>query len=132
MRSSCGTWPAGRNFTTFSGATDTPRGVAFSPDGRTLATGLLDGIVKLWDVASGQELRSLSGQTKAVFGLAFSPDGKTLASGGDNIKLWDVASGQEIGSLNVTDVYRLAFSPDGKLILSGSVYGTVRLWGLSP
>ncbi len=75
--------------------------VAFAPDGRMLASGSNDSTIKLWDVASGREVRTLSGHTSDVWSVAFSPDGRTLASGSRDktIKLWDVASGQLIRSL---------------------------------
>jgi len=87
--------------TLFTGHTDEVTSVAFAPDGRTLASGSPDQTIKLWDVASGREVRTLSGHTHWVRSVAFSPDGRTLASGSyDNtIKLWDVASGQLIRSL---------------------------------
>ena len=75
--------------------------VAFSPDGKTLASGSEDETIKLWDVATGKEQATLKGHTHAVCSVAFSPDGKTLASGsGDKtIKLWDVATGKEQATL---------------------------------
>ena len=81
--------------------------VAFSPDGKTLASGSFE--VKLWDVASGRELRSLDTHSDASFSVAFSPDGKTLASAGWNftIKLWDTVSGKELRSLGPSrEAYR--------------------------
>ena len=69
--------------------------VAFSSDGRSLASGSDDKTIELWDPASGQLLRTLTGHAHAVVGVAFSSDGRSLASGSDDktIKLWDPASG---------------------------------------
>ena len=74
--------------------------MAFSPDGKTLASGSNDGTVRLWDVATGRPIgEPLTGHTGLVYSVAFSPDGKTLASGsGDGtVRLWDVATGRPIG-----------------------------------
>jgi WD40 repeat protein len=67
--------------------------VAFSPDGRLLASGSDDKTIKLWEVASGSLVRTLSGHTNDVRSVAFSPDGRLLASGSDDktIKLWDIS-----------------------------------------
>ena len=70
--------------------------VAFSPDGKTLATGSWDNTIKLWDIASGKVKTTLQAHQDIVSSVAFSPDGKTLATGSDDktIKLWDMASGK--------------------------------------
>jgi WD40 repeat protein len=66
--------------------------VAFSPDGKILASGSYDKIVRLWDVASGRELQQLTGHAGSVYSVAFSPNGKILASGSKDgvVRLWAV------------------------------------------
>ena len=78
---------------TLKGHTTHVRSVAFSPDGKTLASGSYDKTIKLWNVASGKNTATLNGHTGWVISVAFSPDGKTLATGSTDgsVKLWDVA-----------------------------------------
>ncbi|MDW8071839.1 MAG: zinc-ribbon domain-containing protein [Anaerolineae bacterium] len=108
--------------------------VAFAPDGKTLASGLQDGTIRLWEVASGRELSTLCGHTEAVQSVAFAPDSRLLASGSwdGTVRLWEVASGRELSTLrgHTAAVQSVAFAPDGRLLASGSWDGTVRLWGV--
>jgi sugar lactone lactonase YvrE len=107
-------------------------GVAFSPDGQTLASCGEDRTVRLWNPATGAKQRKLTGHAAWVNGVAFSPDGRTLASGGsDKVRLWDPATGAEQRSLGRDTVgggvNSVAFSPDGRTLASSGGY-QVRLW----
>ncbi|MBD2415501.1 caspase family protein, partial [Nostoc calcicola FACHB-3891] len=106
--------------------------VAFSPDGKTIASASADNTVKLWNAATGKEIITLKGHSNYVYSVAFSPDGKTIASAGaDNtVKLWNAATGKEIITLKGHSnwVNSVAFSPDGKTIASASADNTVKLW----
>lgn len=107
--------------------------VAFSPDGKFLASGSWGGPIKLWELATGRELRTLTGHS-ALTHVAFSPDGETLASGSwdKTIKLWEVDTGRELRTLaKHTDwVHSISFSVDGKTLTSCSASDdqTIKLW----
>ncbi|MGH9775002.1 MAG: toll/interleukin-1 receptor domain-containing protein [Candidatus Acidiferrales bacterium] len=120
---------------TLSGHTASVRAVSFSPDARWLASGSVDQTIKLWDVATGQEVRTLSGHTGSVWSVAFSPDGRWLASGSTDqtVKLWDVTTGQELRTLSghANYVTSVAFSPTGHCLASGSWDNTVKLWDVA-
>jgi RNA polymerase sigma factor (sigma-70 family) len=121
----------GRELRTFS--VERAYGLAFSPDGTMLAvTG--GEMVRLWDVASGEQQRALKGHRGGSYAVAFSPDGALLATGGEvldpTVRLWDVTSGREVRCLEGHEgsVYSLAFSPDGKTLASRGAGGPNRLW----
>jgi len=105
--------------------------VAFSPDGRQILSGSYDSTVKLWDVATGREIRTFAG-SEPVSSVAFSPDGRQILSGsGDTtVKLWDVVTGKGIRTFSghTEHVISVTFSPDGNQILSGSADNTIKLW----
>jgi WD40 repeat protein len=135
--------------------------MAFTPDGKTLATGSMDRTVRLWDVESRAEKTTLWGHTFAVHSVAFSPDGKLLASGtggmlGDSldprdpnlratqadpaswvdqgeVKVWDLRteSARTFGRMKGSKVRIVVFSPDGKTLASGNDDGAVRLWDVA-
>jgi WD40 repeat protein len=108
--------------------------VAYSPDGRVLASASKDGTVRLWGMSSHQLLATLTGHESIVTSVAFSPDGRVLASGsGDKtVRLWDVASRQLLATLTGHEnrVFGVAWSPDGRFLASGSADKTVHLWDL--
>jgi WD40 repeat protein len=107
--------------------------VAFSPDGRTIASASTDKRIKLWEADSGHLIRSLEGHAQGVNRVAFSPDGKTIASGSDDktTKLWDALTGKLIRTFGPDEYYikALAFSPDGKTIATGGQH--LRLWDVA-
>lgn len=108
--------------------------VAYSPDGKVLASGGQDTTIKLWNVETRQELLPLGGHNGPVMSVAFSPDGKILASGDLNgtIKLWNIETAQPITSLrdHGSSVNSVAFSPDGKTLASGNLDKTIKLWSV--
>jgi WD40 repeat protein len=106
--------------------------VAFSGDGRRLASASIDHTVRVWDVAAAKCIAVLTGHTDEVFSAVFHPDGRRLASAGRDraIWLWDLATGQEVARLegHTNYVFSPVFSPDGRSLVSGSGDGTVRIW----
>ncbi len=125
--------------------------VAFSPDGKTLASAGWDRTVKLWDVVEDRERATLRGHTDPIWCMAFAPDGRTLATGSGNpagrngaagngepvpddkpgeVRLWDTARGQTRAVLSGhrSGIFALAYSPDGATLASASWDGTVKLW----
>jgi WD40 repeat protein len=108
-----------------------PMSVAFSPDGKVLASAGCDNRVRLWDPDTGKEVHVLEGHTGEVYCIAFSADGKLLASGGldHDVRLWEVETGKERRRFkgHVYQVYWIALSPDGKTLASCSSEAMI-LW----
>lgn len=97
--------------------------LAYSPDGRYVATGEHDGKIGIWDATNFQALRKLQGSTRFIDNLAWSPDSKRIAIGDahGNLKVWDAESGTSIYShpVHANNLETLAWSPDGKWIATG-------------
>ncbi len=110
--------------------------VAFSANGRWLASGSKDKTVRLWDTATGREMPALVGHTGYITSISFSHDGRWLASASldRTIRLWDTTAEQETRKLTGHEgtVDAIAFSPDGRWLASASYDKTVRVWDVGP
>ncbi|KAJ5908034.1 G-protein beta WD- 40 repeats containing protein [Penicillium taxi] len=115
---------------TLVGHSGAVRAVAFSPNGKQIASGSLDNTIKLWDATTGDAQKTLVGHSGAVTAVAFSPDGKQIASGSYNtIKLWNATTGDAQKTIvgHSGAVIAVAFSSGGKQIVSSS-YNNIKLW----
>ena len=120
------------NATTLKGHKDDVQSVAFSPDGKTLASSVRHGTVKLWGTETGANITNLEDAGGPV---VFSPDGKLLAScrNVQEIKIWDLETQTDLMTLRgkAGAVFDLTFSPDGTTLVSGEGFGTIKFWDVA-
>jgi WD40 repeat protein len=121
--------------TTFAGHADRVHTVAFSPDGTRIVTGSFDQTVRIWDTATGTELKVLAGHSDIVMSAVFSPDASRIVSASvdKTARVWDADSGRLICVIDghTASVRTAIYTPDGKGILTASGDTTVRLWDAS-
>src|SRR5439155_13277581 len=132
----------GKEITTLTGHQDAVQSLAFSADGKKLASTSasststadqkLPDAVKIWDVATWEEKVKLRDNEGRFSGATFSPDGKVLAALGSSLKLWDTATGKVLGTIRENvGLNGLTFSPDSKTLVLASasrVDDPIRLW----
>ena len=113
------------------GRSDSPRGYAWSPDNRLVATAADEPLVRLWDAATGGLILQFEGHAEGVYALSFSPDGKRLATGStdETARVWNVATGASVSTFKHKEhVYAVAWSPDSQLVATGCSDRMLRIW----
>jgi len=121
----------GRQLRPLVGHSGNVSAVAYAPDGKSVLTGSEDNTVRLWDPATGKQLRLFESGGQ-VHSVAFSPDGRAVLSGGESAPahLWNAATGKELQRFGSFGAYVMgvAFSPEGRFVLTGNLDNTTILW----
>ncbi|MCL1475722.1 WD40 repeat domain-containing protein, partial [Argonema antarcticum] len=124
--------PGGGVLRTFGGHSSWVNAVAVTPDGKQAISGSFDDTLKLWNLATGEELFTFGGHSSPVTAVAVTPDGKQAISGSndDTLKLWNLETGAELKTFkgHSSAVTAVAVTPDGKQAISGSNDDTLKLW----
>ena len=122
----------GQRIHTFSGHINHVYHICFSPDGKQILSGSVDGSVKLWDTVTGREILNLGSTIGSINSVSFSLDGKYVLSGSSNfsVKMWDTTTGRQIRTFSghSNSVTSVCFSPNGNQVLSASYDNTIKLW----
>jgi len=124
--------PENKHYISFQGHTAWVQAIAFSPDGKRLASGSHDQTVRLWDIDTGQCLKTLHGHTGSIQAVVFNADGTCLASGSHDqtVRLWNSHDWRcfQVLQGHTRQILSVLFTPDGKWLVTGSDDQTVRLW----
>ena len=120
---------------TWTAHDDTIYAIAFSPDGKLLATGGYDRKIKIWNLADAKLLHTFTTHNDTIYDLAFHPGGRILASASADftVKLWDAIEGKRLDTLgqSTKELYAVAFHPNGKQVAAAGVDNRIRVWSVS-